>query len=137
MKRSFVISIILIMCAASLLSSCSGVIKRNDAIATVEDFFDAVSINDFEKAEKLLHRDCTLDVEKLLSNAEADKKIDFQSGVGIEKYTGFASAYYDSRYGGSMYELTMKASVSDVKLTVTVTVIQNDNGYGIYDIEIE
>ena len=137
MKRSLVISMILIMCATALFSSCSGGIKRNDAIATVEDFFDAVSIGELDRAEKLLHRDCTLDVEKLLSNAEADKKIDFQSGVGIEKYTGFASAYYDSRYGGSMYELTMKASVSDVKFTVTVTMIQNDNGYGIYDIEIE
>ncbi len=137
MKRSFVISMLSVMSAVLLIASCSGGIKKNDAVATVEDFFYAVSIDDPEKAEKLLHRDCTLDVEKLLSNAETDKGIDFQSGVSIEKYTGFASSYYDSRYGGSMYALTMRASVSDVKLTVTVTVIQNDNGYGIYDIEIE
>ena len=119
-----------------LCTSCSGGINKNEAIACIEQFWNAIVIEDYETAEALLHHDYYLDIPKYLSTIESESGVDFQSGVCIEKYTGFSSSYYDSRVDGSRYELTMNAEIGTTTATFIIEVVRNNNGFGIYHIDI-
>ena len=63
--------------------------------------------------------------------------MDFQAGIEIEKYTGFPSMYYDSTVGGSTYKLTMGTKVGENTLRFTIEIVQNENVYGIYNLNID
>ena len=118
-------------------TSCSGGVSKNEAIACIEQFWNAVVIEDYEAADALLHPDYPLDVPEYLSSIEAKHGVDFQSGVCIEKYTGFSSAYYLSDVKGSQYELTMRAEIGTTDARFVISVVRNDNGFGIYHIKID
>ena len=120
-----------LVCAA-----CSDGVNKNEAIACIEQFWNAIVIEDYEAAETRLHQDYHLDIKKYLSAIETESGVDFQSGVCIEKYTAFSSSYYDSRVNGSRYELTMKAEIGTTDATFIIEVVRNDNGFGIYHIDI-
>jgi hypothetical protein len=53
----------------------------------------------------------------------------------VEKYTNMRSAYYDSNVDGSFYALTAKIQAGDKTASLTVEVIRNDRGYGIFQVE--
>ena len=135
LKKAILLSICcLILCSAV---SCSGGISGSEAKETVANFLEAVENGDFEKAEELLHPDRPVHLEKFFDNVESKEGLDFQAGIEIEKYTGFSSSYYDSTVDGSTYGLTMKATVGGKNTTIFVELVKNDNGYGIYNFEID
>lgn len=47
------------------------------------------------------------------------------------------SAYYDSNYGGSVYELTMKVQVGDKTLSITTEAVRTDEGYGLWNVHYD
>ena len=134
--KAFIIIIICITTALSLVS-CGDGIDTDEAKAFINDFFDAVSADDFEKAQTFLHPERPADLKTFLDTVESETEIDFQSGIRVEKYTNFSYAYYDSSVGGSAYELTIKAAVGDKTVKFTVEIVQNDEGYGIYNFDID
>lgn len=122
------------------LCACSGGISGDEAKDYVEDFFDAVEEaaedNDYVIAESFLHPDCPADIEDFIKSVSLAQKVDF-SDIEIENYTGFSSSYYDSRVGGSRYSLSMKISVSEKIANAEIEIINNDKGYGIYNVDIK
>lgn len=134
MKKATLIFIILNVVIT--LVSCSGGIKGDVAKATINDFFDAVVAEDYDKAEALLHSNRPADLEEFFEHVEESEGLDFQAGIEIEKYTGFSSSFYDSEVGGSRYELTMKTKVGAKSVTFVIEVVGNDSGYGIYNIDL-
>ena len=68
---------------------------------------------------------------------EKEKDVDFQAGIEIEKYTVFSSSLYDSTVDGSTYELTMRTKVGDKKVIFTIEIVNNENGYGIYNLDLD
>ncbi len=139
MKKLFKGTVLFIACLALILSlaSCGKGVNASEAKVFIGEFLDAVEAEDYQKAETYLHPDVTQDLEEYLSTVESNKNIDFQAGIEIEKYTGFSSSLYHSKVNGARYETTFKASVGDATVTFTVEVVQNDNGYGIYNINID
>lgn len=125
-----------LICVVSL-ASCSGGIKGDDAKAYINDFFDAVSAEDYERAEALLHPDRPADLEEFFLNIEEKEDLDFQSGIEVERYTGMSSSYYDSTVDGSRYELVMQVSVDEKVVEFTIEIVQNENGYGIYNLNLD
>lgn len=123
-------------CICSLVS-CSGGIKRGEAKAQINDFFAAVSEEDYEKAQTLLHPDRPADLEKFFSRAEDEENIDFQKGIKILRYTGFSSSYYDTTVDGSAYELTMMTSVGEQEVEFVIEVVKNEKGFGIYNLDLD
>ena len=121
---------------ASLIS-CKGGIDRDSAKLFIEDFLEVIAAGDYEAAESYLHPECFIDLEKLAENLKNNENIDLEEGITIEKYTGFSSAYYDSKVGGSRYALIMRVNVGGNNAVFTVEVVQNDSGYGIYSFEID
>lgn len=139
MKKIFFTTVVLMLCCVCLCSlvSCGG-IKGDEAKAYVNDFLDAVEAEDYDAAEGMLHPERPGDLKEFFENVEKKKDVDFQSGIEIEKYTGFRSAVYDSTIDGSSYELTMRVKVgnSDKTVVLTIEIVKNDKGYGIYNIEL-
>lgn len=128
-------TVLMIVIMTSVFVSCSGGIDKDSAKLFIGDFLEVVSSGDFETAESYLHPDCLIDLEKVLDRMENEENVDFQEGITVERYVGFSSSYYDSSVDGSRYALTMKVLVGYKAMTVTVTVAQNGNGYGIWAFE--
>lgn len=134
--KSIFLTVAVFICAAFLVS-CSDVIGRDDVKAYVSDFLDAAAAEDYERAETLLHPDRPSDLKTFFRNIEIEEGIDFQSGIEVEKYTGFSYSYYDSTIDGSRYELTMRTSVGDETVKFTIEIVKNENGYGIYNLNTD
>lgn len=139
MKKKFLRLIIVALCVICTFSliSCSGGIKGEEAKAFINDFFDAVAAEDYDKSEGFLHPERPADLEKFLSYVENEENVDFQEGIEIEKYAGVSSSLYDSTVDGSTYELTIRTKVGDKKVTFTIEIVKNEAGYGIYNLDID
>jgi hypothetical protein len=135
--RITVTLILAIAIIPSALVACKGGIDKDSAKTFIEDFLEVMATGDYEVAESYLHPDCLVDLEKLAEKLKNNENIDLGEGITVEKYTGFSSAYYDSKVGGSRYALAMRVSVGDNNATFTVEVVQNGGGYGIYSFEID
>ena len=118
-------------------ASCGKGIKGDEAKAFINDFFAAIVAEDYDKAESFLHPECPADLETFLLNVEEKESVDFQAGMAIEKYTNFSSSLYDSTVDGSTYELTMRTKVGDKKVIFTIEIVNNENGYGIYNLDLD
>ena len=44
---------------------------------------------------------------------------------------------YDSTVNGSTYELTMRTKVGDKTVKFTIEIVKNENGYGIYNLDLD
>ena len=124
------------LCVCSL-ASCGNGIKGDEAKALINDFFAAVVAEDYDKAESFLHPERSADLEAFLLDVEQEENVDFQAGIEIEKYTGFSFAMYDSTVNGSTYELTMRTKVGDKTVKFTIEIVKNENGYGIYNLDLD
>ena len=124
------------LCVFSFVS-CGNGIKGDEAKAFINDFFVAIVDEDYDKAESFLHPERPADLKTFLLNVEKEENIDFQAGIEIEKYTGFSSSLYDTSVAGSTYELTMRTKVGDNKVTFTIEIVSNENGYGIYNLDLD
>ena len=139
MKKLFKSALFIIISCICIISlvSCGKGIKRDEAKSLINDFFAAIVDEDYDKAEGLLHPERPADLEGFLLDIEKDEDIDFQAGIKIERYTGFSSSLYDSTVDGSTYELTMRTKVGDDKVIFTIEIVKNENGYGIYNLDID
>lgn len=115
-----------------VLSGCSDGIKEDEAKEQINLFFDAIEQEDYEAAEALLHPDRQASLSELIIALETGLGIDFQEGIDIDKYTGFSSALYDTSVKGATYELDMIVLVGDIEMDISVQLVRNDNGFGIY-----
>ena len=118
-------------------ASCGNGIKGDEAKAFINDFFEEVVAEDYEKAEEFLHPERPADLKTFFLDAEEDEEIDFQAGIEVEKYTNFSSSLYDSTVDGSTYELTMRTNVDGKKVNFTIEIVKNENGYGIYNLSLK
>ena len=134
-KKLLTITIVCLL-VLSLMSCASG-IKGDEAKALINDFFAAIVAEDYDKAESFLHPERPADLEAFLLNVEQEENVDFQAGIEIEKYTGFSSSMYDSTVNGSTYELTMRTKVGDKTVKFTIEIVKNENGYGIYNLDLD
>ena len=118
-------------------TSCSGGIDTDKAKEHIISFLTEIKEGDFTEAKTYLHPNFDGDIEKFFNSVEKSFNVDFQNGITILRNTNTQISYYDSKFDGSAYELTMDIEVSGRELEITVNVVENDNGYGVYGIEID
>ena len=140
MKRflTILISLTLLLAALGSLSACSGGVSRDEAKEATDAYFAAMAAARYEEAAALFHPATSMTAELMESTAETlrtEMGADFDEGVSIERYVGMKSAYYDSNFGGSVYELTMEVKVGAKTLTVTTEVVRTDEGYGLWNVQ--
>ena len=120
------------------LTACEGGVTREEARGAMDALLAALANEDYAEAAALYHPDAAMTEELLAAFAEQVKTkvgIDLTEGATVEKITGISSSYYDSTVGGSRYELTAKIQAGDKTASLTVEVIRNDRGYGIFKVE--
>ena len=139
MKRilTILISLTLLPAVLGSLFACSGGVSRDEAKEATDAYFAAMAAEHYEEAAALFHPATSMTAELMESTAETlrtEMGADFDEGVTIERYVGMKSAYYDSSFGGSVYELTMEVKVGAKTLTVTTEVVRTDEGYGLWNV---
>ncbi len=120
------------------LTACEGGVTREEARGAMDALLTALDNEDYAEAAALYHPDAAMTAELLSAFVEEVKTkvgIDLTEGATVEKTTGMRSAYYDSNVGGSFYALTAKIQAGDKTASLTVEVIRNDKGYGIFKVE--
>jgi hypothetical protein len=137
MKIKAILSLVLVLALAFSLVSCGSRVKKDEAEKTTEAFLSAIASGDFEGAKAHLHPERQIDLEKYFNDKEARIGVDFQKGIEIKKYTDRSSSAYDSEVDGGEYELEANIIVDGVALEITVDIVRNDLGYGIYEIDID
>ena len=143
MNRNKTVPRILSVLAALLLlltslTACSGGVTREEAKTAMESLLTALDNENYAEAAALYHPDAAMTEELLAAFAEQVKTkvgIDLTEGATVEKITGISSSYYDSNVGGSFYALTAKIQAGDKTASLTVEVIRNEKGYGIFKVE--
>ena len=134
--KAIFLTVIMLVLILSLVG-CETKISRDEAKGTIEAFLEAVEIGDFEAAKTYLHPEKPYDVEKFFNSVEERAGVDFQKGIEIKRYTGFSTSLYDSEIDGSDYELDMDIIVDIFALELSIEVVRNDAGYGIYEIDFD
>lgn len=120
------------------LTACSGGVTREETKTAMDSLLTALAKEDYAGAAALYHPDAAMNEELLAAFVEEVKTnigLDFTEGATVERTTNMRSAYYDSNVGGSRYELTAKIKAGDKTATLTVEVVRNDKGYGIFKVE--
>ena len=139
MKRilTLLIALILLTAAIASLSACSGGVSRDEAKELTDAYFTAMAAEQYEEATALFHPAASMTAELMENTAETlrvEFGASFTEGVTVERYVGMKSVYYDSNFGGSVYELTMIVKVGDKTLSVTTEAVRNDEGYGLWNV---
>lgn len=120
------------------LTACEGGVTREEARGAMDALLAALGNEDYAEAAALYHPDAAMTEDLLAAFAEQVKTkvgIDLTEGAVVEKITGMSSSYYDSNVGGSRYALTARIKAGDKTASLTVEVIRNDKGYGIFQVE--
>ncbi len=131
------ILLITVACACVFsLGSCFDM-KEEETKAFIDDFFTLIVNENYDKAEEFLHPDHPADLKAFFLNVEESKGIDFQAGVEIEEYEQFRYWFYDSAVDGSAHELIINTIIGEEKVQFTISIVDNENGYGIVDLRID
>ena len=134
-----ILSVLAALCLLlTSLTACSGGVTREEAKTAMDSLLTALGNENYAEAAALYHPDAAMTEELLAAFAEQVKTkvgIDLSEGATVEKITGISSSYYDSNVGGSRYELTAKIQAGDKTASLTVEVVRNDKGYGIFKVE--
>ena len=120
------------------LTACSGGVTREETKTAMDALLTALDNENYAEAAALYHPDAAMTEELLAAFAEQVKTkvgIDLTEGAVVEKITGMSSSYYDSNVDGSRYALTARIKAGDKTADLTVEVIRNDRGYGIFQVE--
>ena len=120
------------------LTACEGGVTREETRGAMDALLAALGNEDYAEAAALYHPDAAMTEELLAAFAEQVKTkvgIDLTEGATVEKTTGMRSAYYDSNVGGSFYALTAEIRAGDKTASLTVEVVRNDKGCGIFKVE--
>ena len=111
-------------------------IKESEAKEHIDEFFNAIVDEDYQKVETLCHPKYTVDLEKSFQILEEMYGIDFQKGVTIE-YTDFNTSLYNSKVHDPSCVMTMKTIVDGKTLEFTVEIVKQKTGLGICRMEAE
>ena len=120
------------------LTACSGGVTREETQTAMDSLLSALDNENYAEAAALYHPDAAMTEELLAAFAEQVKTkvgIDLTEGAVVEKITNMRSAYYDSNVDGSFYALTARIKAGDKTADLTVEVIRNGKGYGIFRVE--
>ena len=129
--------VMIVMLILTSLCACSGGVTREETRSAMDALLTALGNENYAEAVDLYHPDAAMTEDLLVAFTEEIQNevgIDLTEGATVERTTNMRSAYYDSTVDGSLYALTAGIKAGDKTATLTVEVIRNDRGYGIYKV---
>ena len=134
-----VLSLFLVV-AMLLLSGCSA-LKENikDGAEFVRSFCEILTNGDNYKTYELFHPDSEMTMGEFafyVVNSQIQEGYNFSEGITVGRCTGY-SVSYGRKYNGTLYEYTYKMKIGEVDAIGSFSVLENEEGYGIYSFNIE
>ena len=111
-----------------------GLIYRAKSTATV--FLDSIAGGNDEVAKTHLHPHFKSTPTEIVSKTLSTLGVRLKSGIKDREFISFHTALYDSEYDGSVCEMTVYCTVDGRECEIDITVVDNDEGYGIYYVKI-
>ena len=105
-----------------------------------QKFFSLISIGNILEAEEYMHPQFFKDEGSLvdyLSNIEKNENIDFSQGVKIERTISknkSSDYFFHNGYTYDGYTIKYDILIGNISKTCKISVCNNDDGYGIYQI---
>jgi len=135
MKRF--LTLLLVVSLLFSLTACGGM-DTDVAKEKIALFLDTLESDQPEEAAALMHPDYREEnLQEFLDLLCEQYGIKFSDGIRDRKQTGFHLSFYNSKVDGSLYEATYKASVSGKDVFLTITVVENDNGFGVAGLNVK
>ena len=137
MKKTIVrlASCLLVCCMLAVtLVSCG--IDLDEGKAHVEKFFAAISEEDFEKARTYIHPEYDFEPKDYFEAVAEEWGIELTDGIVVDAVGGIKTVVYDSNVKGSFLQLDMYIKSGNESATCVVVLVENDAGFGIYDITV-
>lgn len=139
--------LILSLCLALSLSSCfivdlfNGVKQETERVITFTTEFTVLIENPtVENAEELLHPSSPLTPEHVISKIEGNEKLQSLNTAGeisVGEITNLQLKYDDPTLGGTVYTANCEIIVDGTPITVKLTLLSTEGGFGLYDFDIE
>ena len=132
--------IFLAICLIFALVACSGGISLETGHELTAQFCAAISEGDYETAATLFHPAVGTDAQKLeeFHSALSERVGAAQSvAITIERYNSFENMMYTSDVGGARLTLGGEALVGTEDADLSVVIVDNEQGYGIYSIHFD
>ncbi len=133
-----ILSAILIL--GLLICTLTSCIEGERAKSTIEKFFNALAEEKYSIACTYFHPDvlesAMMDPAELLEGRFSGN-LDLSNGYEIVRYSGFESTHYNPNVKGSVYTQFMEVKISEKTVHFTISIVENNNGFGIYDIEYD
>lgn len=136
-----VLSILLILSLSlSVCVGCAdgeegdGLVYRAKTTATV--FLDSIAGGYDELAATHLHPHFESTPRFIVYETFSKLGVQLKNGITDREFVTFHTALYDSEYGGSVCEMTVYCTIDGQDCEIDLTVVDNDEGYGIYYVKI-
>ncbi len=128
-------SLVLICCMFTMtLASCG--INIDEGKAHVEGLFAAISEEDFKKAATYMHPEYDFDPKDYFEGIAEYWGIKLTDGIVVDAFGSVKTIVYDSNVEGSLLQLDMYIKSGTKSATCVVVLVENDAGFGIYDITV-
>ncbi len=138
--RFFILFFILVF----TLSSCSFITEMKDeaqrASDFTNDFADLVQNPTLEKAEELVHPSSPLTAQVIIDRIQSNEKLtslDTSGEIRVDNIEDIKMSYHDEELGGNVYTVSCDIIVGTTPISVTIIILSTDEGFGLYNFEIE
>ncbi len=139
LNKIFVLTLLLIVIFT--LSGCGSMKKELSRSKEVTiTFFQYLNEEKYEDATKLFHPDTNYTVNALkdtVEKLEQSYNLNFNEEFKIERSTSINISLFDSQFDGTRAEVTFEALLGEDEIYIYILTVENDNGYGIYSLNIQ
>lgn len=136
--------LILIVCIVLCLSSCSFIEEMQSEAQKAENFAQELTVliqnPTVEKAEELVHPSSPLTPEAVVDMVQNNEKLsslDLSQEIKVGEIGDLNFSYKDETLGGNVYTVQCQILVGDTPVDVLVTLLSDDAGFGLYDLDIK
>lgn len=137
-------ALVLIVCVVLCLSSCSFIEEMQSEVQKAENFAQEITVliqnPTVEKAQELVHPSSPLTPETVVDmvrNNEKLSSLDLSQDIKVSEIGDIDLSYKDETLGGNVYTLQCQILVGDTPVDVLVTLLSNDAGFGLYNLDIK
>lgn len=132
------VSIIFVLCLLTLTGCGYIKDKKAETKEILTEFFGYIKEDKRAEAFTLIHKESHLNetLNSVLYYFESKNNINLSDEIIIGSVTSFNITKYTSEYKGEVCEMTFKATINDTNIYIDVLTVNNDNGYGIYTLDI-
>lgn len=146
MKTKSLVRALALICilalSISMLVGCDGIDPESFdgemrlAYSHAKIFLDTLSGGYYDAAQNQLHPHFATRPAVIVDRTFHELGINLKAGITDRTIIGTEYSFYSSDYDGSRFEFTILCVIGDREAKIILTVVDNDAGYGVYELTI-